>query len=370
MNIYQLKNTGTAITKIITTAYAIPTDTPEADGTKEWDKTIIVLVEIEAGGQTGTGYTYADIATAYTIEKVLKPMIISLDCMQVEAVTRLMIRGIRNSGTCGVAMMAVSAVNNALWDVKARLLQIPLYKLLGAAHNNVPVYGSGGFTSYSNQQLQHQFEAWAAMGINAFKMKIGRHFSHDINRVQHARNVIGNDAALFVDANGAYSTRTALAMAARFEKYNVTWFEEPVSSDNLAGLNFIRNHITGGCNIAAGEYGYHPAYFKTMLDAGAVDVLQADATRCGGISNFLKAGYLCEAWQLPFSFHCAPAIHLHAALALPAFYVGEYFHDHERIENMLFDGVQKPVSGCLVPDTNAPGLGITFKHKDAEKYKL
>jgi len=107
-----------------------------------------------------------------------------------------------------------------------------------------------------------------------------------------------------------------------------------------------------------------------MLAAGSVDVLQADATRCGGITGFLKAGYLAEAHQLPFSSHCAPALHLHPTLCLPSFFISEYFHDHVRIEQMLFDGVSPPQNGTLKPDLTRPGLGIEFKHQDAEKFKL
>ena len=123
-------------------------------------------------------------------------------------------------------------------------------------------------------------------------------------------------------------------------------------------------------NIVAGEYGYNLPYFEKMLDSEAVDILQADATRCGGISGFLKAGFLCEAYQLPFSSHCAAALHLHPALTMPCFYIAEYFHDHSRIEEMLFDGIQKPLCGKMKPDLSRPGFGIEFKYADAEKYKV
>ncbi|HWB28003.1 MAG TPA: enolase C-terminal domain-like protein [Chitinophagaceae bacterium] len=369
MNTYLHKNSDTAITQVKTAAYTIPTSTPESDGTKEWRQTTMVLVELSAGGKTGLGYTYSNAAAWYMIEKSLKEIILSQDCLQIEKITQLLLHEIRNDGDCGVAMMAVSAINNALWDLKAKLFGMPLYKLLNAVHGQMAIYGSGGFTSYTNKQTQQQFERWASQGITSFKMKIGREPGKDEERVKQARNAIANNAALFVDANGAYTVKQALAEAEHFKKYNVSWFEEPVTSGNLAGLQFIRSHAPAQYNIAAGEYGYNLPYFKKMMDAGAVDILQADATRCGGISNFLKAGYLCEAYQLPFSSHCAPAIHLHAALALPSFYIAEYFHDHERIENMLFDGMAGPVNGFLQPDSNAPGLGITFKYKDAEKFK-
>jgi L-alanine-DL-glutamate epimerase-like enolase superfamily enzyme len=207
-------------------------------------------------------------------------------------------------------------------------------------------------------------------GITHFKMKIGREPKKDVARVKAGRQAIGKNPGLFVDANGAYSARQAMKMADAFIGFDVSWFEEPVSSDDLTGLHFVREHTPEGCAIAAGEYGYNLPYFDAMLRAGAVDILQADATRCGGISQFLQAGALAAAHQIPFSSHCAPAIHLHAALALPGFFIAEYFHDHTRIESLLFDGISPPRNGCLEPDLSRPGLGFDFKYADAEKYKL
>lgn len=360
----------TPIKSIDVSVYTIPTDFPESDGTIAWDKTSLILVKVNAGGKEGIGYTYADPATATFIEKTLKPLLIGKDAQQIPGITQTLIRAIRNNGTCGLAMMAVSAVDIAAWDLKAKLFDIPLCSLLGMARQNMSLYGSGGFTSYSDDQTRDQFQAWATQGITRFKMKIGRDPKKDVGRVKAARQAIGKDAALFVDANGAYSTRQATEIAHTFTGFEVSWFEEPVSADDLEGLRFVREHTPEGCAIAAGEYGYNLPYFEAMLRVGAVDILQADATRCGGITHFLQAGALSAARQIPFSSHCAPAIHLHAALASPTFFVAEYFHDHSRIESLLFDGVCPPRNGCLEPDLSRPGLGFDFKYADAEKYKI
>ncbi len=266
--------------------------------------------------------------------------------------------------------MAISAVDNALWDLKAKLLGVSLLDLLGAARESAMIYGSGGFTSYSIAELQEQLGDWAAQGIKMVKMKIGREPAADFDRVPAAREAIGPHVELFVDANGAYSRKQALAQAEHFAELDVSWFEEPVSSDDLEGLRLLRDRAPAGMNIAAGEYGYDVYYFRRMLAAGAVDVLQADATRCGGITGFLQAGTLCQAFELPFSFHCAPAIHLAAACALPAFWVGEYFFDHARIENMFFEGVPQPINGALKPDRSRPGCGLEFKRVDAAPFAL
>ena len=357
------------VQQVHVSAYEIPTDAPEADGTLRWNSTTLVLVEVDAGGKTGIGYTYADLATAYFIEKKLKPLLHRQRIFNIPAINALLVKHIRNSGGTGIAMMAISAIDSALWDLKGKVLNLPLCKLLGQAKEAMLLYGSGGFTSYTKAQLQAQFHHWAEEGMMYFKMKIGGSVREERTRMQQAREVMPADAELFIDANGAYHPKQALLMAQTAADFNVTWFEEPVSSDDVAGLKFLKEHAPAGMNIASGEYGYNLSYFRNLLQAGAIDVLQADATRCGGITGFLKAGSLAEAFHLPFSSHCAPALHLHAAVSLPSFYIAEYFHDHVRIENMLFDGVSPPVNGELRPDLQRPGLGFDFKYADAKKFQ-
>jgi L-alanine-DL-glutamate epimerase-like enolase superfamily enzyme len=359
-----------AVSKIEVSAYTIPTDSPEADGTYAWDKTTLVLVEASAGGEWGLGYSYADVATAHLIHGHLAGVVKGMDALAVPAAWEAMVHSIRNLGRAGVCSMAISAVDASLWDLKARLLGLPLVGLLGAAHPGVPVYGSGGFTSYSTQQLQNQLGGWVEQGIPRVKMKIGTHPADDPDRVRAARQAIGPDAELFVDANGAYSRKQALARAEDFAEQGVTWFEEPVSADDLEGLHLIRDRAPVGMDIAAGEYGYDLWYFRRMLEAGAVDVLQADATRCAGITGFLSVAPLCQAWSLQLSAHCGPSLHVHPCCAVVPLRHLEYFHDHVRIEHMLFDGALTPVKGVLYPDLSRPGLGLEFKRSDAERYRV
>jgi L-alanine-DL-glutamate epimerase-like enolase superfamily enzyme len=356
------------IDKIEVDTFTVPTDRPESDGTLEWDSTTLVLARAFAGSRGGLGYTYADIATATLIKDRLSKMLMGKDALAPQASWNAMASRARNLGRPGIVSMAISAVDIALWDLKARLLDIPLITLLGAVRSSVPIYGSGGFTSYSDKQLQDQLAGWVERGILRVKMKIGRDPQADRHRVEAAREAIGPRADLFVDANGAYSRKQALAQAQTFAEMSVCWFEEPVSSDDLAGLRLLRDRAPAGMDIAAGEYGYETQYFRRMLGAGAVDVLQADATRCGGVTGFLQASALCQAFHLPLSAHTAPAVHTHlGCAALPLRHL-EYFHDHVRIENMLFDGIQQPVGGQLSPDLSRPGLGIELKKADAQRF--
>jgi L-alanine-DL-glutamate epimerase-like enolase superfamily enzyme len=358
----------TDVTSVSAHAYSVPTDAPEADGTLSWDATTLVVVDVEAGGQRGIGYTYADTATATLIDDKLAGVVRGLDALAPQRAALAMRRAVRNLGGPGIAAMAISAVDVALWDLKAKLLGVPLAQLIGAVHDAVPIYGSGGFTSYDVERLQEQLSGWVDQGIPRVKMKVGGAPGEDPERVAAARRAIGEDAELFVDANGAYSRKQALALAEQFAERGVSWFEEPVSSEDLEGLRLLRDRAPAGMEVAAGEYGYEPAYFRDMLAAGAVDVQQADATRCGGVTGLLAVGALCEAHQLPFSAHCAPQLHAHAAAAIPTLRHLEYFHDHARIERMVFDGALSPEGGALRPDPGRPGLGIELKARDMERF--
>ena len=361
---------GPKVEQVDVSAYTVPTETPEADGTFAWQETTLVLVRVAACGASGSGYSFADIATANLIDSHLKRHIVNGNCLNIAALWSGMIRAIRNLGRPGICSMAVSAVDNALWDLKARLLRLSVADLLGRAHESIPAYGSGGFTSYSDAQLREQLGGWVEAGITDVKMKIGSNPAADVQRVCAARAAIGPDTGLFVDANGAYDRKKALAKAAAFADSEVTWFEEPVPSDDLEGLRLIRENAPPGMRIAAGEYGYDSFYFRRMLEAGAVDVLQADATRCAGITGFLAAGSMSAAFSTPFSAHTAPSLHAHAACALPSAINVEYFFDHYRIEQMFFDGALTPAGGMLRPDPSRPGFGLECKSRDMEKYRV
>jgi L-alanine-DL-glutamate epimerase-like enolase superfamily enzyme len=358
------------IERVEVSVYTIPTDSPEADGTYAWDSTTMVLVEAHAGDLTGLGYTYADGATAQLIKEMLAQVVQGRNVMDIPSCWSAMVHAIRNLGRPGISSMAIAAVDVALWDLKSRLFDMSLATLLGAAHEAVPVYGSGGFTSYSNEQLQRQLAGWVEAGIPRVKMKIGTHPAADLDRVRAAREAIGPDAALYVDANGAYTRKQALEQAEAFRAHGVAWFEEPVPAVDLEGLHLLRDRAAAGMDIAAGEYGYDLPYFRRMLEAEAVDVLQADASRCAGITGFLRVGPLAEARSLNLSAHCAPSLHVAACLATQNLHAMEYFHDHARIEHMLFDGAPTPVDGNLHADVSRPGLGLEFKRKDAQRYAV
>ena len=256
--------------------------------------------------------------------------------------------------------------------LKARLLGSSLTQLLGQARDSVPVYGSGGFTSYDDGQTREQLAGWVAKAhIPRVKIKIGESWGtnehRDLERVALARQVIGPDAELYVDANGGYTAGQAVRVADRLTEYGVTWFEEPVSSQDLAGLAAVRRQVRP--DVAAGEYSWSLADSARLIAAGAVDCLQLDVTRCGGITEFLRGSALAAAHNLQVSGHCAPNLHARVGVAVPNLRHVEYFHDHQRIERMLFDGALDPDGGILTPEADQPGLGLTLRESDAERYR-
>lgn len=361
------------IDELRVSAYRVPTDAPEADGTLQWDATTLVLVELAGGGQNGLGYTYADASLVPLLGERLRECVEGADALAIGEIDQRLWHSVRNLGRAGLAACAISAVDSALWDLKAKLLDLPLAVLLGMRRERVPLYGSGGFTSYDDERLARQLGVWVAdAGCRWVKMKVGADSRRDAERVALARAAIG-DAGLFIDANGAHNVRSAIAFARQVAEQQVAWFEEPVSSDDPAGLSEVRAALGASgqaMDVAAGEYAYNLDDFRRLLEQRALDVLQADLTRCGGVSGFLQAATLCEAYHLDLSAHCAPALHRHVACAAPRLRHQEWFHDHVRLESLLFDGAPRAVAGSMQPDLSRPGHGLEFRHQDARRYAM
>lgn len=356
------------IKQLRATAYKLPTATPEADGTATWTSTTLVLVEVIAGGVIGIGYTYAERAAGMLINDVLAPALLGMHALDLPALRQLALIKLRNLGSGGVTAMAAAAVDNALWDLKAKLLQMPLAGLLGQSKEHVDAYGSGGFTSYSEPELVEHMLRWAEQGYHMVKMKVGQHPDHDVQRAVAVRRALGQKTQLFIDANGAYSAKQAIKIGEQMTaEADVCWFEEPVWHTDFAGLRTVREHAPGSIEVAAGEYGFEQPYFFHMLKEQAVDVLQIDATRCG-ISGFLEAAALSQTYHIDLSSHCAPSLHVALGVATERMRHIECFFDHMRLERLLFDGAVEPHDGRAAPDLSRPGLGLEFKHQDAKKF--
>jgi len=366
--------TDVPVEAVSAAAFTVPTESPEGDGTLTWDSTTMVMARASAAGVTGIGWTYGLAAAANVITDKLADVVRGCSALDVPAANDAMCRAVRNAGKPGLVAMAISAVDIALWDLKARVLGVPLVRLLGAARPDVPVYGSGGFTTYDDKQLEEQLRFWAEeQSIPRVKIKIGESWGRDerrdLARAEFARGVVGDEVEFYVDANGGYTRKQAIRVGRALADLGVTWFEEPVSSDDLVGLHEIRDAITP--DVAAGEYGYDLPYFARMLNADAVDCLQADVTRCGGITIWQRVAAVAESLGLQISGHCAPHAHAAVAASVPNLRHLEWFHDHTRIESMFFDGTLDPSGGAINPcDNTAPGIGLELRSAVANRYRV
>lgn len=352
-------------------AYRVPLDVAESDGTLTWDATTVVTVEAAADGDVGLGFTYGPAACAAFIRELLADVVVGREPDDVPGSWQAMVRAVRNAGRPGVASLAIAAVDVALWDLKARHLGLPLFRLLGAVQSAVPVYASGGFCSLDDDALERQLGGWVHDdGFPRVKMKIGAGWgedpARDVERVSVARRAIGADAELFVDANGAYTRKQAIRVARPLADEGVTWFEEPVSSDDLEGLREVRDAID--IDVAAGEYAYDVFGFARLIPV--VDALQADASRCAGITEWLRAAALAASHGLAVSAHTAQSLHVHPACAVTNLLHVEYFADHDGADRLLFDGVPEARQGMLGPDAGAPGHGMSLRRTDAERYRV
>jgi L-alanine-DL-glutamate epimerase-like enolase superfamily enzyme len=363
---------GAHIDAVDVSAYEIPTATDqESDGTLVWDSTTIVVVELHCVGYTGLGYTYGHPSVGAVVESKLAGALEGADPFMPQRAWAEMQMQARQLGHAGIAAMAISAVDVALWDLKAKLLGICLADLLPRYRDSVPIYGSGGFCNYSPDELGEQVQGWLDDGFGSVKIKVGRDAKADPERVGLVRSLGGPDVEVMLDANGANNPQDAVLWARRYrEDFGVSYFEEPVSSQDMRGLAYVRERAPAGLAVAAGEYGWNLPYFQQLLDADAVHILQADVTRCGGITNMLRVDGLCKARNLPFSAHCAPAISAHVCCGMETAVHIEYFFDHYRIESVLFDGTLDPEAGLLTPDRSRPGLGLELKRADARRYEI
>ncbi len=361
-----MRRAGAPITLITTAVYRFPTPEPEADGTLQWNATTAVTVTLQAGGKVGLGWTYSAGAAADVIHDVLAAAVEGRSAFDIPAGWVAMHRAGRNLGTKGLVMQALSAVDIAWWDLKARLLDVSLADLFGRCRQEIPVYGSGGFTTLTESELAKQVDWWRSVGCMAMKIKIGEacggKADRDLERVRQLAEFAGDDAELMVDANGGYTVGQARRIGAALDDLGVTWFEEPISSDDTSGLAQLRGFLR--LDIAAGEYAADLYDMRALLPA--IDCLQLDVTRCGGYTGWLRGAALAQSWNLAVSAHCAPSLHAPVAAAIPNLRHVEWFADHARLEPLLVDGIPTIRDGALRLDTGQPGHGMRISRQASD----
>ena len=333
----------------------IPPPKPGATGRS----TVFIHVHTDEGTQ-GFSYLNAPGAIRSLIEDNLKDILIGRTPFETEAIWTEMFWRVRGYGRKGLAFQAISGLDIALWDLKGKALDKPLYKVLGAAHESVPAYGSGGWTNYSTEELVAEQSGYVEMGFLRIKMKVGKDFgqneSADMARLGAVRRAVGDDVEIYVDANNGYYAKQAIRMSHQFEEFGVAWFEEPVLADDIEGLAAVSRATD--IPVATGEHEYTKYGFKDLIARGGADIVQPDIGRVGGVTEWMKVGHLAHAFNLPVAPHAYSLLHLHCAMATPNLKVVEILGGEMKSWPFLFDEVPPVVEGMWKPFEDRPGLGL------------
>ena len=333
---------------------------------------LFVTVKTDEGVEGFSPVNLEGHAAVRSIIEELKTSLIGEDPMNIEYIWFRMFWSVRGCGRKGVAFCAISAIDTALWDLKAKALNLPLYKLLGPYTDTVTVYGSGGWTNLSEKELVKEQLNWVERGFRNIKMKVGKDFGtaeeEDIRRVAAVRKAVGDDITIYIDANNGYYAKQAIALAPRFEEYNVAFFEEPVLADDIEGLAAVKQ--ASKIPVATGEHEYTKYGFKELLTRGAADILQPDVGRVGGVSEWMKVAHMAHAFNLPVANHAQHLISLHLACATPNLLAVECLGMLEEADRFFYTEIPEPKDGKLSPFPDKPGLGLELNPDVIKKYKV
>lgn len=332
------------------------------------DFELATIVVRDDDGAEGTGYTFTvgrnGGAIANILEREIAPLVIGRDAANIEALWHALWWELHYGGRGGPTVLAISAFDMALWDLKARKQSEPLWKLLGGFSERVPCYAGGIDLELPLPDLLAQTDRNLERGFRAIKMKVGRkRLSEDVERVAAMRKHLGPDFPLMADANMKWTVDDAIRAARAFAPYDLTWLEEPISPDDIAGhARVVRD---GGLPIAAGENLRSLWDFKHLIASGGVTFPEPDVTNCGGVTHFMKIAHLAEAFNLPVTSHGAHDVTVHLLAAVPN---RSYLEAHGFGLDRYIAEPLKLVDGfAIAPST--PGHGITFDWKGLDSIR-
>jgi L-alanine-DL-glutamate epimerase-like enolase superfamily enzyme len=336
-----------------------------ADATRKVETIGYVVVRVTTDqGLEGVGVTYHEVggeATCELINRNMTPRLIGRNPLETEAIWHEFFHYLRGVGRKGLMFCALSAVDTALWDLKGKIVGLPICRLLGSNTTRVPVYASGGWTSYSDDELVDEMKGMVARGFKAVKFKVGydggRNTRRDIQRVRKVREAVGPEIDLLVDANNCFDAATAVQLANNIREYDITLFEEPVFADDIPGLARFKRGTD--IPLGTGEHEYTKFGVRDLLINEAADIVQLDGARAGGYTEMLKIAALTQAWNVKFAPHAMENIHLHLVASVPNAPFLERLLIFEDITAQLFKDAPVPVDGFMeIPDL--PGLGLVL----------
>lgn len=336
-----------------------------ADATRTVEKVGFLIVRVLTDtGLEGIGITYHEVggeATKDLILRAIYPKIMGRDPLQTEEIQKDLIPYMRGVGRKGLMFCALSAVDIALWDLKGKIVDLPLFRLLGGNKTEVPVYASGGWTTYSDDELVEEVKGMVAQGYKMVKYKVGveagQNINRDVRRVAKVREAIGPNIAMTLDANNCWDAATAVQFANRVAEYDIMWLEEPVPADDIPGLSRFRRGTD--IPLATGEHEYTKFGIRDLLLNEAADIVQADGARAGGYTEMLKIAAMTQAWNVKFAPHAMENIQSHLVSAIPNAIFLERLLMFEDLTAQVFKDVPKPING-MMPILESPGLGLTL----------
>ncbi|MCL2391886.1 MAG: mandelate racemase/muconate lactonizing enzyme family protein [Oscillospiraceae bacterium] len=323
-------------------------------------------------GLDGFGMTFGEPISEYIL-KNLAEEVVGKEALANEDIWNDMFRQIRSSGRKGAALLGMSAIDIALWDLKGKILGQPIYKLLGGTKRDILCYASVGFLSMPVEDVIEKSRQLIDEGYRILKIKVGydhgQNIKADVARIEKVRRSIGNDIEIIVDANGIYDCQSAIRFIRAASELDICLFEEPVHADDLLGLRRIRD--TALVPIASGENEYTKYGCRDMLLAEAVDVLQCDITRVGGFTEFNKISAMAQAWNLKIAPHFWPQFSAHLLSPAPHGLYLEVFPNEKGTRpggSCIVD--QPPVIDGYYSIPEKPGLGIEFDLEFLKKHKV
>lgn len=345
--------------------YAVKAGFTDATRAVETIGYTIVRITTEQGLE-GFGVTYHEVggeAIKTLIDHDMAPKLIGRDPLENEVIWQEFFHYFRGVGRKGLMFCALSAVDIALWDLKGKILNLPIYKLLGGNKNKIPVYGSGGWTSYEDDQLVEEMQQIVSRGYQMIKFKVGveggTNLRRDILRVQKVREAVGPEIRILLDANNCWDAATAVTFANRVKEYDIMFLEEPVFADDIPGLKRFKQGTD--MPLATGEHEYTKFGARDLILNEAADIVQMDGTRAGGFTEMLKIAAITQAWNLKFAPHAMENIHLQLMGAIPNALSLERLLLFEDLTAKIYKNPPLPEAGYMyIPDL--PGLGLELNY--------
>lgn len=354
------------ITKITASTMNVPNGPPVSEYYAS-NTYIVARIETDAGIE-GLGYTMmvggfgANSVRAY-LEESLIPLMIGEDPRDVGRLWQKMYENDRGIRKKGVPVYAISAIDIGLWDILAKSMEQPVWRLLGAHADKVPVYGSGGFLPYTVDQIVTEAEGFRALGCRHYKFKLGReNLMENVTRVREVRKALGDDMEILVDANQRWDVATNIRVANQLEDCALYWYEEPVLADNIAQCAEVARAIT--TPVATGENEYTRYGFRDLIDNKAAQFLNPDIHRCGGFSEMMKISHLAAAYDVQIAPHLVPELSIHVLVAIPNAALVEFLAGSP--DDLWVDPPQI-VDGMMAPP-DRPGHGMEFSADALKRY--